>query len=341
MSDQLPTENQENDVRQASGSGRAIGELAERLLWPYYYPDRHLGKPDSGPIQLRLVAGRIPGPLPVDIPIPNSSRIIGCLVLPQRIAAVLDVDLPIEDIITFYTERLTSAGWSQLESLGSMRGGFIREQEKRQEKRTVNISFCQGEKGPALHISATSRKKKPTDVHVTLDVDSNHSPCSSSLNPLMKAIPNVLPRLAPPLHSEIPSRSSGSSSTYAHSETNLISKLDLAAVHDHYAEQLETHGWKHQSRDQAGTVFWSTWTLEAEDGDEWQAQLVVIRRPWSKRKYVVAVHAELAAGDDLDEVPSDENYDTRSSFESFMPFRRGISKTNGDEKAGEPHDASL
>jgi hypothetical protein len=293
-----------------------IKELAERFLWQVHGRDRRGRRSSLAPVRLRLVAGRIPGPLPVDLPVPDSSRIVGSMVLSQSVTVLLDVDLPANKVLQFYIERLTQAGWTQLDPVTPGGGGFAFASES--DGRTAQ--FCRSEQGPTIIVQAIDSTEKPAQVQVTLDVNPEHSPCLPGLRPYMMPIAEVLPRLAPPIGAEVYSGSSGSGSTYVSSEALLISSLDRAGIHNHYIAQLTGLGWVLHDQGLSGPAVWSNWSFETKAGDAWQGQLFVLQRPWSKRKYEVSIQAEITTVDPESEFPSDGGF-RGSSFAHYLTSR--------------------
>src|SRR5207249_558533 len=130
-------------------------------------------------------------------------------------------------------------------------------------------------------------------------------PCSPTMRLFQRPARDVLPNLAPPLDAEAFAGSAGSGSANAYSEITLVTRLNPSELHEHYAGQLVKKGWLLQGQAQAGPVTWSNWIFKSPDDEDWQAQLVVLQRPWSKRKYRVTVEAEPAGLDRWNEYPSD------------------------------------
>ena len=83
----------------------ATHELALRLLAP-----REMRDPTWTPV--RLLVGELPAELANDLPLPDSCRVLGSLVRGQTSVDVeLDTDVSPDEVLRFYDERLTAAGW--------------------------------------------------------------------------------------------------------------------------------------------------------------------------------------------------------------------------------------
>lgn len=85
----------------------ALRELAVRLLRA-----RFPGDPEAAD-EMQLLVGEVPAGLPVELPLPPGSRVVGSLVRgnPRGISIVLDAEQPAEQVLEFYRERLSGAGW--------------------------------------------------------------------------------------------------------------------------------------------------------------------------------------------------------------------------------------
>jgi hypothetical protein len=98
----------------------SLRELAMALI-AARYPDATDEASGEGP---QLLPGQLPPSFPADFPLPPGGRVVGSLVA-ARPAIVLDTDLSPEEVIAFYTERLTAAGWNRPEGIPPRQGGFV------------------------------------------------------------------------------------------------------------------------------------------------------------------------------------------------------------------------
>ena len=78
-------------------------ELALRLAT---YPG------DSRTQNAQLLPSQLPDQLPVAIPFPEGSRVLGSLIRnPESIDMLLDTYLSPEQVLTFYRQRMEALGW--------------------------------------------------------------------------------------------------------------------------------------------------------------------------------------------------------------------------------------
>ena len=124
----------------------------------------------------QLFVGELPQRLPVEIPLPENSRVLGSLARnPQLFEIVLDSELKPEDATAFYKERLSTLGWSELDwPPRAMRGGFTTTAVLGLEN---SVQFCRGTRGPGLRIMTLPGKEGGTDVRLSLDMGES-SPCA-------------------------------------------------------------------------------------------------------------------------------------------------------------------
>lgn len=101
----------------------ALRELAARLLAP---PDSY----DQATMPPRILVGRLPENLPVEIPVPDGLTVVGSIVrdMPRRngrmIDVVLDADVPAELFRETYRQLLLTSGWDEDQERPG-RSGFV------------------------------------------------------------------------------------------------------------------------------------------------------------------------------------------------------------------------
>ena len=98
----------------------SLRELALALL-AARYPDATDETGSEGP---QLLPGQLPPSFPTDFPLPPGVRVVGSLVA-ARPTIALETDQSAEEVIVFYTERLTAAGWNAPEGVPPRQGGFV------------------------------------------------------------------------------------------------------------------------------------------------------------------------------------------------------------------------
>ena len=114
----------EQDNPQANSGGQsprtddaALRELALALIAPRNV-DAAL---DDG---RQLLPGQLPPDFASDFPLPPGARVVGSLVALSPVI-VLDTEQAGEDVVAFYQEQLTAAGWSTEDQMRSRHGGFL------------------------------------------------------------------------------------------------------------------------------------------------------------------------------------------------------------------------
>jgi len=191
----------------------ALHALAVRLLAARYpgYPFR--SPPAQEP---QLLVGRLPADLPVDIPLPAGSRILGSLIQ-GTISIVCDTNLSSMQVADFYRERLPAAGWSMPEDpYGNP--------SLPEAPRPVLpfLVFCQRSQRLALRIQTHALKGASTRIQLELDTNPDRtSPCATreqqekDLAARERALhaPDPFPLLRPPSSAQ---QSSGSDGGISH-----------------------------------------------------------------------------------------------------------------------------
>jgi len=258
----------------------ALQDLALRLI------DQHSfdASPSEEP---QLLVGQLPDPLPVSLPVPEGSRIVGSLIDRKKIVqVVLDVPLPAEAVVAYYHERLTAAGWVTLRYRPVT--GFT---QAGREQRTGSV-FCRSGRGPALDMQALATNDGFTDVRLFLHTDPHSTPCASQWNPDGSA--QLIPDLVSPPAAQLVYGSGGGGEGNAFSTATLETDLALADVAAHFAGQLEQAGWARQHEEHNSPLVWSTWVFEAMTGEggKGSLQFFVLQRPEAAHRYALDVRAQ-------------------------------------------------
>jgi hypothetical protein len=239
----------------------------------------------------RILVGRLPEPLPVDLPLPNGARVVGSQLLGSVATMILDVDSPAQRVLDFYRDRLQAAGWTELEQHMGWHGGFTPS-----ARFGPDLTFCHSSRGPSLSVHATDVEGAPADVRLNLNIDTRNSPCAAQLR--HGGMFEILPNLTPPAGAQqIPQGGGGGSGSF-HSNATLSSNLDLAAVSAHYVQQLRTANWTPQSEGISGPVAWSAWSFKDDTGEDWRGLFFVLRRPEAEGQYVLYLHADSGPDDE-------------------------------------------
>jgi len=242
-------------------------ELALRLAT---YPG------DSRTQNAQLLPGQLPDQLPVDIPFPEGSRVLGSLIRnPESIDMLLDTHLSPEHVLTFYTERMQAAGWQTTDIYRPHRGGFMSSGSR---SRGGNEIFYQGLRDPALTVNAFPGRGNVTDVRLNLEMN---SPFPPGPPPHLRGRPSrnnlsLLPGVDAPEGAIQGGGSAGSSPNSAHSDATLVTHTDLSTLAAHYKTQLEQAGCVLTEEGQNGPLAWNTWTLK-EDDEQWHGFFMILK----------------------------------------------------------------
>jgi len=235
----------------------------------------------------QLLVGQLPGNL--DIPLPEGSRVLGCLIRSQEIVSiVLDSTLSPEAVLQFYKDRLTTAGWKEQGMLRPPHGGFVHSGLRGLENRIV---FCKGERGPAFTVNAFEGGNGATDVRIEVNSSSEFSPCAQQ-NRMQRrmmhhTIQNLIPPLVPPKGAKQFSGGGGGGMDSWHSSATLVADIELPELATHYTTQLAKGGWKLTGEGHDGPIAWSTWTFSDEQGEPWRGLFFILKVPGKEQSYIL------------------------------------------------------
>ncbi len=265
----------EQDNPQANGGEQsprtddaALRELALALIAP-----RNVGAaPEDG---RQLLPGQLPPDFASDFPLPPGARVVGSLVAPSPVV-VLDTEQAGEDVVVFYQQQLTAAGWSIQDPMRARHGGFL-------HAGMVDRQYGQfyREDGPSLAVMTYAMPGGRTSVHLTLTPDGGAAMAMRGVrNRQMRPdMWQILPPIAPPPHSEQFQEGGSGGDDRITTSARVESDLDLTTLAAHYIAQLERAGWQRTDSGENGPVAWNTWTFEDEDKEPWRALFVLVMRP--------------------------------------------------------------
>jgi hypothetical protein len=269
-----------NQSLSADEHSASLRELAERLL-QMRFPD----DPNT-PADTRLLVGTLPSALPVEIPLPDGSRVVGSVERARHgITTVLDCTQSPAEILDFYKQRLTAAGWTILET-PHMQGGF-------QHMFFANhATYCYSARGPALNVQANAVPNGLSDVRLDLQTDPRFSPCGRQHRMATRGLESPIPALSPPEHSRQLAAGGGGGGTSWRSDATLQTNLDLAALASHYGSQLESAGWTSTGMGRDGPLAWSTWTFRDDENEPWRSLLFILKRPDAASDHFLTVRVD-------------------------------------------------
>jgi hypothetical protein len=259
-----------------------LRELALRLLARPFDP------------QPQLLTGSFPASLPFDVPFPDGYEIIGSFVrTPEDILLLLDTDLLPAEVIAFYTQRMQAIGWSEPDILRKQKqhheGGFTHTTQRR----AAYITFCKGQRGPALMVSASRGQEEgeKTQVRLNLDSRSRGSPCMQS-SEIFMGVAALIPPLEPPPDGRQWGGGGGSNSESASTAATLDveNNTTLPLLAAHYARQLEQAGWQCTGEGNTEPMAWSTWELHDKENERWMGVFTLLEVPGMERKYALQMN---------------------------------------------------
>ncbi|MGO8948972.1 MAG: hypothetical protein ACLQUY_15250 [Ktedonobacterales bacterium] len=242
--------------------------------------------------QPRLFLGKIPESLPVEVPVPDQTRVLGTLARSEtNVEILLESDLTPEDIRTFYRTRLTALGWHEADFGSPHQGGFLHSRFGR----STNIVFCQVQGGAGLTLNLAPPESTPTTVRLTLSLDRDMNPCAREAmrrGDLRHHTPHdLIPALVPPQGAQQRSGGGGGSSNEVHTTATVITALGLDAVAQHYGDQLSQAGWKQTDVGTSGPLAWHTWQFTSDDQEPWTGLFFALKTPGKLDDYFLHVRA--------------------------------------------------
>jgi hypothetical protein len=290
-------------------SESGLRELALALLMARYA----VTWPES---TLRLLIGQLPPGFPVDVPLPEGSRILGSLIGDSP-TAVLAITLPVAQTTDYLRQRLGEAGWAPEEPMGQPMSGFI--SSMLAQRGLPLLVLTQGDHGPSLHVQVLG---EPGATHSLAHLTLISEPAGArAMHRRRMAYPDpmggILPSIYPPEKSlQLPEGGSSgdrSVTSIARVETD----LDLATLMGHYNGQLEGSGWQRREGDVAGPVAWSTWGFHTKEGEHWRGLFLILDEPDAPRQFYLTVRAVA----DPDETGSGGMGSMRISFAPLRPHQ--------------------
>lgn len=232
--------------------------LLQRLL-TYSYP----GAPTQ---QTQIYVGKTPDRLPVDLPLPDGSRVIGSVVREgENIQIVLDAPLTPDRVLDFYRQRMQAAGWSAQDQPTAPGGGFVA------SSIPTGLTLCQSRSGPSLFVNASATSGQLADVRLTLNTNKTQAYSCSPQPGGQLGTEQLIPRLVAPAGArQIEGGSGGSSTGSSYNSATLAIDQNAAALATFYGDQLSQAGWTKQDSGQSGPLSWSTWSLQDKQGTSWK-----------------------------------------------------------------------
>lgn len=265
-----------------------LRELAERLIAP-----PRLG-PGAQRLTVELLPGRLPQELAGEIVLPPPQRLLGSAVRRSEGRAAgatvaLDTAATAAELFGFYDRELTARGWqpSPIFGPGGAPGGL--------QPTGVPISreYCRGPSGPQFSITLHPSAAGPSELRLNLETLFTDS-CNVLRGPLLAPGADQLPPLTAPAGMELLPSSpqplpGGGKPALATSDAIAVTTMDVAALVEHFARQLEGAGWVRGAARLDGPLAWILWRVPGE-GD-WQGVLYVVEGPGAGQR---TIHVRVA-----------------------------------------------
>lgn len=264
-------------------------ELALRLA-------TYAGDPSAHTTQ--LLPGQLPSGLPVNIPLPEGSRVLGSLIrTSESISMYLDVHLTPVQGLAFYRQHLHDAGWQITNMHGHHRGGFILPgsrihggSETFYLELNASSSTTSAQKhsstdednfhdsGTSLTVDAFLASNNRTDLrlHLQMNAPSPYGPARYRRGRPPRGHIGSLPALEAPEGSNQIGGGSGSGSNIVYADATLETSNTLSMLAAHYKTELEQAECMLTGQGQDGPIAWTTWTLQ-EDAQQWHGVLVIMQ----------------------------------------------------------------
>ncbi len=232
--------------------------------------------------ETQLFLGQLPEDLPVNLPFPNGAQMVGSLCINFRQFNILfDTSLSLDQVKTFYKQRLIEPEWQELIFTSPTYKGFQAAPVVVQTQVERNLRFRAVSKAIELNIQCSPCPDSTNQTSVTLMLAPLPYP-----EPLgVLDLPPFPPLADPPDATRL--RSHGSTFDECASHVYLTSSLELSELFIHYANQFEDANWIESDRGQAGpTNMWGSWTIQTPQGQVWISHLNVIKLGGIQHQYI-------------------------------------------------------
>lgn len=214
-----------------------------------------------GGSEVKLYPNALSPDLPVAIPLPENTKIIGTRDWGRSDFQVyLDVPLPTREAIDFYRKGFSGPDWSTPRApIAKPTFGFeFAEFERREPVYEGYLdSICHKPSGFEIYVSQTS---EPKNGRTQLQIGMYRAECNQ--NQVEKYAPSPAPLLKAPEGSQAINVRSIQNDLLILSNAVLRTNLETTELLAHYEKQWESKSWKKLSSQVTKTARWSLWTLE-------------------------------------------------------------------------------
>lgn len=272
-------------------------ELADRILE---------NVPEINNKRAFLLVGQLPNNLPLELPLPNNTQIVGSSVKEDYFEILLEIPQSPARIEQFYRQQLTSADWKKYEGNFNNvpNNGFISSGYKPFE---MNI-FCNFKNGWELYLNTHPSRENSTDLRLRIRKSNPNSVCLSSLNPEIqkhneqsKNITEiVLKQFSPPLLTApekaqvFPGRSGMNSRGDRDGNYSLVeytssiaiyTQLNIQEIANYYFSQMPKYGWETRSEIKQDSIAVGMWTFKNDRNSYFQASIDIIKNQNIPQQY--------------------------------------------------------
>ena len=269
-------------MAQDQGNAAAVLKLALRLLTgPRLF---QVDTSDSGTWEPRVFLHQMPTGLPVDLPVPSGTQILGGREVKGRgsywARIVLDTVLSREGALDSYGKELLAQGWGTVEN-----GACEESSTVRREPAAV---FFHSTSATMLHAAVMNSAGA---VQLVLDV---HSRTVGGVRQdgLIGRHLEILPDLHAPNGAHHILLHRHSSRSQAQKIATVATTSDAQALHEHYAAQLKEIGWTLKGLGHGGPVVGSTWSFRDADDRDWRGTLCILQMAESPQQYCLDLQAD-------------------------------------------------
>ena len=239
---------------------------------------------DQAPESVQLYPGTLTHGLD-DLPLPPDARIVGGMTSPLGTLGLLQTGDTVEATLDLFRDALPAAGWIAHDlSVGNRfhEGGFTHTASQ------TRIAF--GRNGQS-ELIVEAYELPGGGAEARLDRRLVGASRRHALQQPAAPGSSLIPYLLPPESGEQHGGSTSNGPTSARYAATLHADLDLPAGLDHYARQLETHGWSATTQGQDGALGWRTATRDF-GGQHWELLLYSMRRPDQPGTYMIQLEAD-------------------------------------------------
>jgi hypothetical protein len=265
-----------------------VEELARRLLSP--------GALQPGAETIRLLPGAIPDGLPLPIPQPPGSRLLGSTIQgterhTSSVTVMLDAVGSAPDLLVFYEEEFARLGFHPPPP--NIAPGLPGERLFNYVPEGMVVTgyrgFCPSQVGLFLSTSVQTQPTGLSEVRVTISPTPRS--CGQPPEPPVGEWPrgSFLPWLQAPPGVQLSPGGMGYGTDHAENTYRLITTLSSAAIEARFAQQLAAEGWVRQRGRDDGPVAWSQWEAGRVQSPRWgpgvwQGLLLVAQAPGENRR---------------------------------------------------------